>query len=68
MNRRKVNSLAAIITLMGAFHIAAPPPASATEAAEACCDGKLSDCCGDECRVDQYGNCTYCTGWRCIFF
>ena len=67
MKRRTLNSLAVLVTLMGAFHLSAPPSARAAEAA--CCDGIRSDCCGAECKLDTAGNCTSCNGfWQCLFF
>ena len=67
MKRRTLNSLALVVTLMGAFHLAAPPSASAAD--QACCDGIRSDCCGSECKLDTAGNCSSCTGfWNCLLF
>ena len=68
MNRWKINVMALAVTLMGAASFAVPSSASAEALAPVCCPSSAGSCCGDECKADNDGGCSACSGWRCWFF
>ena len=68
MNRMKLNLLAAIVVLLGAWVLGSPSAAIAhTPQKRACCESGEDQCCGDACRKTKDG-CEACTGAACIFF
>ena len=66
MSRTKLNLLASMLVLVGAWSLA-PQPAWARSSDRACCESGDDQCCGDACRKTADG-CEACTGVVCLGF